>query len=118
MGEEIVDYVKEEVDDDDDVKEESTDNVQGRRRRRRGLSQAHYVEHEKDGEGLDDGVALTVGAEEGPVAGGDGFIVLPDGHGHGTGEDVEGEPLHPLVPVALVELGAVWKIHWVYLTAE
>jgi len=50
---------------------------------------------------------FTVWPKEGPVAGGDGLVVLPDGHGHRAGEDVEGELLNPLVPVALVELGAV-----------
>jgi len=58
---------------------------------------------------LEHGISLTVGAEEGPVASRDALIVLTNGHGHGTGEDVKGEALHPLVPVALVELGAVWK---------
>ena len=51
--------------------------------------------------------SLTLGPEEGPVAGGDGLVVLADGHGDGTGEDVKRELLNPLVPVALVELGAV-----------
>ena len=50
---------------------------------------------------------LTLRPKEGPVTGGDGLVVLPDGHGDGAGEDVEGELLYPLVPVALVELGAV-----------
>ena len=50
---------------------------------------------------------FTVWPKERPVAGGDGLVVLPDGHGHRAGEDVEGELLNPLVPVALVELGAV-----------
>ena len=57
---------------------------------------------------LYDGVSLALGSEEGPVAGRDGFVVLSYGHGHGAGEDVQGELLHPLVPVALVELCAVW----------
>ena len=51
--------------------------------------------------------SLTVGPKEGPVAGGDGLVVLADGHGNGAGEDVQSELLNPLVPVALVELGAV-----------
>jgi hypothetical protein len=58
-------------------------------------------------EALDDSIALTVGAKEGPVACRNALVILADSHGHGTGEDVEGEPLHPLVPVALVELRAV-----------
>ena len=52
---------------------------------------------------------FTVGTEEGPVAGGDGLVVLANGHGNGAGEDVQGELFYPLVPVALVELGAVWN---------
>jgi len=51
--------------------------------------------------------SLTLRPEEGPVAGGDGLVVLADGHGDGAGEDVKRELLNPLVPVALVELGAV-----------
>ena len=51
--------------------------------------------------------SLTLWPEEGPVAGGDGLVVLADGHGDGAGEDVKRELLNPLVPVALVELGAV-----------
>ena len=57
--------------------------------------------------GLNPCSSLTVGPKEGPVAGGDGLVVLADRHGDGTGEDVEGELFNPLVPVALVELGAV-----------
>jgi len=59
---------------------------------------------------LYDGVSLALGSEEGPVAGRDGFVVLSYGHGHGAGEDVQGELLHPLVPVALVELCAVCRM--------
>jgi len=51
--------------------------------------------------------SLTVWSKEGPVAGGDGLVVLANGHGNGAGEDVQRELLNPLVPVALVELGAV-----------
>ena len=51
--------------------------------------------------------SLTVWPKEGPVAGRDGLVVLADGHGDRTGEDVQGELLNPLVPVAFVELGAV-----------
>ena len=36
----------------------------------------------------DDGVAFAVGTEEGPVAGGDGVVVLSHRHRHRTGEDV------------------------------
>ena len=54
--------------------------------------------------------ALAIWTEEGPVAGRDGLVVLPDRHGHRAREDVEGELLDPLVPVALVELGAVLRV--------
>ena len=56
---------------------------------------------------LDERIALTVGSQEWPVAGRDGLVVLAHRHGHRAGEDVQGELLNPLVPVALVELSAV-----------
>ena len=57
--------------------------------------------------GLNPCSSLTVGPKEGPVAGGDGLVVLANSHGNRAGEDVQGELLDPLVPVTLVELGAV-----------
>lgn len=57
--------------------------------------------------GLIDAISLAFRTEEGPVTGRDGLVVLPHCHGYWTGENVEGEPLNPLVPVAFIELGTI-----------
>jgi hypothetical protein len=55
-------------------------------------------------------ISLALGAEEGPITGRYAFIILPHSHGHRAGEDVQGELLYPTIPVALVELVAIYRM--------
>lgn len=54
--------------------------------------------------------SLALRSKEWPITSGDAFIILPHSHRDRAGEDVQGELFYPAIPVALIELMAIYRM--------